>query len=269
MTDAELERLIAIAATAAVEVLRIYETPFQVDYKGPLDPVTAADRNANELICSQLAASFPGAAIVAEESAPETFADYRDHERVFFVDPVDGTNEFIQRNGEFVVMIALVEGDRAVGAVVHAPVTGLVWAGRVGSGAFQIDAEGRRSPLHVSTTSSLKQARLVASRSHRTAHLERALEAIDAREVNAQGSAGLKGARVAEGSADAYVAPRYAGKRWDVCPTDALVVAAGGRVTDARGRLLDYRGPGIAADTGLVASNGALHDVILERLATL
>ena len=105
MTDAELELLIAIAASAAVEVLRVYETPFQVDYKGPLDPVTAADRNANELICSQLTASFPDAAIVAEESAPETFANYRDHERVFFVDPVDGTNEFIQRNGEFVVMI--------------------------------------------------------------------------------------------------------------------------------------------------------------------
>lgn len=269
MTDAELELLIAIAAEAATAVLQVYETPFRVDYKGPLDPVTEADRNANDLICGRLAEHFPGTAIVAEESAPESFADFREFERVFFVDPVDGTNEFVQRNGEFVVMIGLVEGDRAVGAVVHAPVTGLVWAARVGGAAFRLDPSGARSPLLVSDTATLEQARLVASRSHRTAQLERTLDALSAREVNAQGSAGLKGARVAEGSADAYVAPKYAGKRWDVCPTDVLVRAAGGRVTDAAGRPLDYRAPGIAADAGLVASNGLLHDVILERLATL
>jgi 3'(2'), 5'-bisphosphate nucleotidase len=267
VTEDDLEVMLGIAADAAVEVMRVYETPFQVDYKGPLDPVTEADRAANELICNRLAASFPDAAIVAEESAPETFADFRDHERIFFVDPVDGTNEFVARNGEFVVMIAAVEGDRATAAVVHAPATGLVWAARVGSGAFRIDPEGRRTPLSVSDTPTLALARLVASRSHRTPRLERALDSLGAAEVNAQGSAGLKGARVAEGSADAYVAPHYAGKRWDVCPTDVLVVAAGGRVTDSRGRPLDYRGAGLASDQGLVASNGRVHDAILERLA--
>jgi 3'(2'), 5'-bisphosphate nucleotidase len=74
---------------------------------------------------------------------------------------------------------------------------------------------------------------------------------------------------VAESSADAYVAPHYAGKRWDVCPTDVLVVAAGGRVTDARGGALDYRAPGLANDQGLVASNGRVHDEILARLAAI
>lgn len=269
MTDAELELLIAIAADAAVEVMRVYETPFHVDYKGPYDPVTEADRKANDLICARLADSFPAAAIVAEESAPETFAGFRDAERIFFVDPVDGTAEFVQRNGEFVVMIAAVEGERAVAAVVHAPATGLVWAGRVGGGAFLIDREGRRAPISVSQVGSLSEARLVASRSHRTPRLERALDALGALEVNAQGSAGLKGARVAEGSADAYVAPQYAGKLWDVCPTDVLVAAAGGRVSDARGLPLDYRGATLASDQGLVATNGRLHESILERLATL
>lgn len=267
MNEAELESLIEIAAEAAVGVMRVYETPFRVDYKGPLDPVTEADRGANELICGRLAARFPGAAIVAEESAPESFADFREHERIFFVDPVDGTNEFVARNGEFVVMIAAVEGDRAVAAVVHAPATGLVWAARLGAGAFRIEAGGARTPLSVSQIASLAEARLVASRSHRTPALERALDALGVGQINAQGSAGLKGARVAEGSADAYVAPHYAGKLWDVCPTDVLVSAAGGRVTDARGRPLDYRGAGLATDRGLVASNGHVHDAILERLA--
>jgi 3'(2'), 5'-bisphosphate nucleotidase len=266
VTEDELELLVGIAAEAAVEVLRVYRTPFRVDYKGPLDPVTEADRAANELICKRLAESFPDAAIVAEESAPETFSDFRRHDRIFFVDPVDGTNEFVLKNGEFAVMIAAVEGDRAVAAVVHAPATGIVWAACVGSAAFRIDAEGRRSALSVTQTASLASARLVASRSHRTPKLERTLESIGALEVNAQGSAGLKGARVAEGSADAYVAPHYAGKRWDVAPTEALVAAAGGRVTDSRGRPLDYRAEGLSNDSGLVASNGRLHDAILERL---
>jgi 3'(2'), 5'-bisphosphate nucleotidase len=267
VTDADHAILLEVAADAADTVLRIYETPFKVDYKGPLDPVTEADRVANDLICDRLTEHFPGAAIVAEESAPESFADYRSFDRIFFVDPVDGTNEFIQKNGEFVVMIGAVEGDRAVAAVVHAPATGLVWAARVGSGAFRIDLGGTRSQLSVSRTASLAQARLVASRSHRTPRLERTLESLRAGAVNAQGSAGLKGARVAEASADAYVAPHYAGKLWDVCPTDVLVSAAGGKVTDARGHAIDYRAESIVCDRGLIASNGLLHDEILQRLA--
>jgi 3'(2'), 5'-bisphosphate nucleotidase len=269
MTEAELEILLQIAAAASVEVLRIYQTPFQVDYKGPADPVTEADRVANTLICERLADAFPDAALVAEESAPESFADFRKHDRIFFVDPVDGTNEFVQRNGEFVVMIGAVEGDRATATVVHAPATGLVWAGRIGSGAFRIETDGKRTPLSVSSTAELQKARLVASRSHRTPRLERALDALSALAVNAQGSAGLKGARVAEGSADAYVAPQYAGKSWDVCPTDVLVNAAGGRVTDVHGKPLDYRGKSLSQDSGLVASNGRIHDEILARLAGL
>src|SRR5262245_32641974 len=92
--------LIAIAAEAAQVVERIYATPFSVDYKGPSDPVTEADRLANELICERLHATYPSAAIVAEESAPDTFANFRNSECVFFVDPVDGTREFVDRNGE-------------------------------------------------------------------------------------------------------------------------------------------------------------------------
>jgi 3'(2'), 5'-bisphosphate nucleotidase len=269
MIEAELEILLQIAAAASVEVLRIYQTPFQVDYKGPADPVTEADRVANALICERLAEAFPDAAIVAEESAPESFANFREHERIFFVDPVDGTNEFVNRNGEFVVMIGAVEGDRATAAVVHAPTTGLVWAARIGGGAFRIEADGKRTPLSVSDVAELGQARLVASRSHRTPQVERALDALSALAVNAQGSAGLKGARVAEGSADAYVAPQYAGKSWDVCPTDVLVSAAGGRVSDARGKPLGYRGPSLSQESGLVATNGRMHDEILARLGAL
>jgi 3'(2'), 5'-bisphosphate nucleotidase len=267
VTPEELATIVGIAAEAAELVLGVYQRPFAVDYKAPHDPVTAADRAANALICDRLQSAFPGTPIVAEESRPETFADFRQAERVFFVDPVDGTREFIAKNGEFVVMIGVLEGERAVASVIHAPVSGSAWVGLAGYGAFELGAGGARRPLHVSDTRELARARVVSSRSDRTPALERALGGLGALEIIKQGSAGLKGARVATASADAYVAPHYAGQRWDICATDALVCAAGGRVSDAFGAEIDYRADSLLNDRGVVLTNGHLHDAILERLA--
>jgi 3'(2'), 5'-bisphosphate nucleotidase len=164
-------------------------------------------------------------------------------------------------------MIGLIEGDRAVAGVIHQPATHLVWVGLVGLGAWQIDANGVRAPIRVSSQPDLGGARVVSSRSHRTSVLERTLRMLGAREVVAQGSAGLKGARVATGEADAYVAPHYAGQRWDVCAVDALTAAAGGRVTDAYGAAIDYRAESLTNELGVIASNGLLHDSLMARLS--
>ncbi len=267
MTPEELSIVVGIAAEAAEVVSRIYAQPFHVDYKSPEDPVTDADRAANTLICERLATAFPGVPIVAEESPPETFAAFRDSRRVFFVDPVDGTREFVQRNGEFVVMIGVLEDDEATASVIHAPTSNTAWVGLVGYGAFELGSDGTRRAIRVSDTPELGQARIVSSRSHRTPQLERVLAALGALEIMKQGSAGLKGARVATAAADAYVAPHHAGQRWDICATDALVRAAGGRVTDAYGEPIDYRAPSLVNDRGVVLSNGPLHAALIERLA--
>jgi len=262
-----LRTLDRIAREAAVLILEVYATKFSVDFKAPRDPVTEADRRANELICERLSQQFPNVPIVAEESEPETFAEYRKAERVFFVDPLDGTREFVARNGEFVVMIGYVEGARATAAVIHAPESGISWLGAVGNGASRIDAQGVETPISVSTVGTLGDARIVGSRSHRNPALEQALSALGARELVALGSAGLKASVVAHAEADAYVAPHYAGKRWDACAADALITAAGGKLTDSRGELIDYRSERLDNDRGVVASNGLLHDAIIEKLA--
>jgi len=266
VNDPTLEVLIRIAAEAAAVVNEVYATPFAVEYKGPRDPVTIADRRANELICERLAQEFPGTPVVAEESDPQTFVGYREARDAFFVDPVDGTNEFIERHPEFVVMIGLVEAGVATRGVIHAPVLGTAWAGSVGQGAVRIERDGTRGPIHVTQVSSLAETTIVSSRSHRSPKLERALKALGVGSITSMGSAGLKGAQVARGAADAYVAPLYAGKRWDVCAAEALVVAAGGRVTDTWGDAIDYRAENLANDRGVIASNGCVHDAILERL---
>jgi 3'(2'), 5'-bisphosphate nucleotidase len=267
--DSFLEVLRVIAGAAGQAVLEMYgAASIPVDYKGRGDPVTAADRRSNRLIVERLNQAFPDIPVVAEESGPASFEGFHEAERVFFVDPLDGTREFIGRNGEFAVMIGLVEGRSAVAGVVQAPVTGVIWAGAVGLGAWRIDAmTGRRTAVGVSATVELTQACIVASRSHRSARLERALAALGAREVRHLGSAGLKGAQVAEGLADAYVDTGASTKRWDACAIDALVTAAGGRVSDVTGAPIDYRGPGLANERGLVVSNGLTHAAILAKLA--
>jgi len=261
-----LGTLDAIAREAAELILQVYATKFTVDFKAPRDPVTEADRQANELICDRLSKRFPNVPIVAEESEPETFAGYRKAERIFFVDPLDGTREFVARNGEFVVMIGYVDGARATASVIHAPVSGISWLGELGNGAYQVESDGSQKPISVSALSTLGEARIVGSRSHRNPALEQALASLGARELIALGSAGLKASVVAHGAADAYVAPHYAGKRWDACAADALISAAGGKLTDSRGDLFDYRSEHLDNDRGVVASNGLLHDAIIEKL---
>jgi len=262
----ELDTMLLIAREAAVIVAKVYATEFTVDYKGPADPVTAADRQANELICARLAEAFGPVPVVAEESDESAFAHWVGARRAFFVDPLDGTLEFVARNGDFVVMIGLVEDGVPIAGVVVAPATGIAWAGGPDLGAFEIDASGERRPLRVTTTSDIGSARAVISRSHPSERLTQVLHRMGVTAVTPRGSAGLKGAEVAAGRADFYVQPGRAGKRWDSCAPEAIVVGAGGRCTDATGQPIDYRGPELWNNTGFLATNGVLHERILQAL---
>ena len=109
-----------VAREAAALILGVYATPFEVDFKVGDDPVTRADREANDYICAELARAYPGMPIVAEESDPASYAGFSKSSHVWFVDPLDGTREFVARNGEFAVMIGLAEHGRAVLGVVEA-----------------------------------------------------------------------------------------------------------------------------------------------------
>ncbi len=264
-----VRQLVDIAAHAGEVVLQSYRTTYELAFKGPNDPVTSADRAANELICDALSRSFPGWPIVAEESDPRTFERFRDAESIFFVDPIDGTQEFVDRTDEFVVMIGLVTHRRAVAGVIHAPVSGKFWAGELGSGAFMIGRDASLQRLVPSRVAELSQSRILVSRADCADPVPNAVLGLGAAVLSSLGSAGLKGAMVAEGQADAYVAPKQAGRRWDACALDALVCAAGGCVTDTVGQPIDYCGASLANDRGMVVSNGALHSSILRRLAGL
>jgi 3'(2'), 5'-bisphosphate nucleotidase len=262
----ELEAMLSIAREASAVVARVYATDFTVDYKGPADPVTRADREANALICARLGEVFGPVPVVAEESDESDFDGWSGAPRVFFVDPLDGTLEFVAKNGDFVVMIGLAEAGRAVAGVVMAPAHGTAWIGGEGVGAFEIAPAGERRSIRVSDADDLASASMVVSRSHQSDRLKRAAETFGITRVSAVGSAGLKAAHVASGRADVYVQPGRAGARWDTCAPEAIVAAAGGTFTDALGRPISYGGPELANKDGFLATNGRLHERVVERL---
>ena len=264
----ELDVAVDLARAAAEAVMRVYAAgPVKVEFKGPDDPVTRADRESNALLVDGLTRAFPGVPIVAEESPASDYAGWQAADACWFVDPLDGTREFVDRNGEFAVMVGLAIDGRAVLGVVDECAHGRRFAAAEGVGAFEIDAAGAWSPMHVSANADVAKARIVSSRSRPSPLLAEVLARAGAPGSRAIGSCGVKGARVATGEADAYVHIEQAGYRWDACATEALVVCAGGRMTDAKGARIDYRASSLANSNGLFASNGtALHDVILEAL---
>lgn len=266
----ELSRvLLDIAREAAREILEVYERPFEVDYKGPKDPITEADRRANALICARLAALYPDVPIVAEESPEGAWRHFRASERVFFVDPLDGTREFVARTDAFVVMIGLLEGDRPTHGVLHAPVGGKSWVGERGRGAWEISPSGEARSLRMDPKDSPATATVASSRSHPDSLLERAIQKLEPEGVKAIYSAGLKAAALSSGEADIYLAPESAGHRWDSCAPEAIVAAAGGRYTDALGRDLDYRAARLENDGGIVAAAEPLHSRVIDSIAPL
>ncbi len=212
--------------------MAIYEAvdPAAPRTKGDGSPVTVADEQAEKLILEGLARIAPDIPVVAEESvAAGRFPPASD--RFFLVDPLDGTKEFLDRNGDFTVNIALIEQGRPILGIVHLPATGVTFAGEVGKGASR---DG--TAIHVGTPDG--PLKVLASRSHMSDETKVWLEQFDVGELVSAGSS-LKFCRVAEGAADLY--PRLGRTmEWDTAAADAVLRAAGGRVCTLDGADLVY-----------------------------
>lgn len=266
-----LQKLLDAAAIAAKVVMRIYaEADVGVELKGPNDPVTRADKEANSLLLEILQRDFPGVPIVAEESDPKSYEGFGDSPAALFVDPVDGTREFIARNGEFAVMLGYAEGGVATVGVVDCCAFGEVYAAAEGSGAFVMErgADGRlgpRSPIHVSTLEDFSECRCAVSRFHRSKTVDAKLATLGLKELVPLGGAGIKSVRVASGAVEVYAHPSNGPvKLWDACAPDAIVRGAGGTFTDGTGRPFDYRGDW-AQGQGMLAANPVLHAEAVRR----
>jgi 3'(2'), 5'-bisphosphate nucleotidase len=253
--DTELETARRIARQAADILLAIYATNFAVqDKSGGMGPVTEADERANAFIVGELRKAFPGDAVVAEES--DNSGDGRRAERCWYVDPMDGTQEFVNRNGEFAIHVGLAVAGQATVGVVYRPVGDKLYSGVVGQGAF-LEEEGERRALRVSDVAEPSALRLVVSRSHRSKLTDAVVQRLGITRQRESGSVGLKCGLLAEAAADVYIHTSNKSYRWDNCAPEAVLRAAGGILTDLGGTPYAYDGAELQNHRGLLACNAA------------
>ncbi len=265
----ELDVACRLARQTSALVLRYFGTGVRVDRKPGDEPVTEADHAASAMIVAGLHSAFPDDGILSEELPDDGARFHKD--RTWMVDPIDGTSDFIAGDDGFAVMIGLAVAGRPALGVVCQPTSGNLWAGCGGPGgpAWKEAADGARTALRTSALAEPPGIRLVASKSHRTRDVDDFRRALGISDETNVGGVGLKIGLVAEASRDLYVYPGDRTKIWDTCAPEAILLAAGGRLTDTFGEVLRYTDPDLHNRRGLVASNGTLHDLVLATLAEL
>lgn len=232
-----LNRVEAIAREAGAAIIGVYIRDFSVIEKGDKSPLTEADVAAHAIITRRLAQLLPALPILSEEAVGD-FSGADSSGRYWLVDPLDGTKEFIKRNDEFTVNIALIEKGRSILGVVYAPVLDVAYVAAEGLGAFKVGADGMRISIRVAEHAEGATWRVVGSRSHAGDSLREVLQLLGAHEMLSMGSS-LKFCMVAEGSADVY--PRLGPTSlWDTAAAQCIVEQAGGRVVKLTGESLDY-----------------------------
>ncbi len=266
----ELRVAVDLARSAGAAILEQYKGPLDVEQKNLDDdsePVTQADRIANELIVTGLQWAFPNDGILAEESVDTTRRLGKS--RVWLVDPLDGTNGFIAGNGDFAVQIGLAVEGEVIVAVVYQPLTGVLYRAVRGGGTWIERPLLEPERVHVSDLRKLSDMRLAASRSHRSPRMNKVVQRFGFREEVQRGSVGIKIGLLIEQQCDVYIHLSPRTKQWDTCAPQLILTEAGGRMTDLFGEPLNYNVPDVQNRNGLVASNGAAHDRIIEMLAPL
>ena len=240
-TSAELAAMLSavlnVADAAGRQIMQIYEGGFNVTLKPDRSPLTEADLAAQRVIAAGLRTLRPDIPLLAEESDAQTFAQRRAWCTLWLVDPLDGTREFVKRNGEFTVNIALIHNSEPMLGVVYAPARAVLYGAARGCGAFRRSGTAPRTPIRVQQTAS-HPLRVLGSRSHGDEVMDRALRRLGEQQRISIGSA-LKFGLVADGSGDLYVR-RGATSEWDTAAGHAVVDEAGGCVVDLAGQPLRY-----------------------------
>ena len=232
-----LQALSQLMWDASDAILAIYESSdFGIAAKDDHSPVTQADLAAHQVLVAGLSALTPDIPIVSEED-PESLKIPQTHSRYWLIDPLDGTKEFIQRNGEFTCNLALIDSNRTIYGWVSVPVLGLLYHGGQGRGAQRLDRDG--SSTDIRCAKQVASTRVVASMSHLNPETEAFIAAIETPVTLIQAGSSLKFLRIAEGAADLY--PRLAPTcEWDTAAAHAVLEGAGGAITQTDGSPLCY-----------------------------
>jgi 3'(2'), 5'-bisphosphate nucleotidase len=261
--ERELEITKTIAREAGRILMDIYSGDHSVEWKGYDDPVTAADHAANKFIVAELRRHFPDDGILSEEATDDQIRLGKS--RVWLVDPMDGTKQFIEHLDEFAVMIGLAVNGKPELGVVFNPATNKMYYATTSIGAF-LEEPLTTKRLHVATLTDAAKMVAAMSRSHSSPKVDFIKQRLGITQQIQSGSVGLKVGLLAEGRAHVYIHLGAKTNQWDTCAPQAIIEAAGGKMTDREGKPLHYNIAEIRNLSGVVASNGVLHERVIEEI---
>ena len=259
-----LKKVIDTAYQAGEAALSFYNKDYEVRDKGGDSPLTQADLESNRIILEGL--SEYGYGILSEEK--EDDLERLNQKRVWIVDPLDGTKDFIHQTGEFAVMIGLVEkkenGYRPILGVVYLPAVDTFYYALEGKGAFKKAGNREEKKIQVSSPEEFNQFRLVGSRFHSSELEEKLFQKLGFREKVPCGSVGVKACTIAEGKAELNINPSDKTWEWDICAPEIILQEAGGILTDLEGKQFSYNKKDPRNQKGYVASNGIKQGEIIR-----
>lgn len=251
-----------LAIQAAIEagkiVMEIYNKEFSSKIKNDNEPLTEADLKSNQII--QKILSDSGHLILSEES--EDNKKRLDAKKVWIIDPLDGTSDFIKKTGEFTIMISLVEDHVPILGIIYWPTESILYIAQKNKGAFK-SKNKIWSKLSVSNVSNLKKCRAVGSRYHISEIEKNLIKILNISQFTSKGSS-LKVADISSGNAELYFTTTNKIKQWDTCASYCLISEAGGKMTDMLGNNLKYNIERLNHENGLLVSNGLIHDHIIN-----
>ncbi|MCP4632568.1 MAG: 3'(2'),5'-bisphosphate nucleotidase CysQ [candidate division Zixibacteria bacterium] len=264
--EGRLKETLNFIKKAGEIALGFYGKDVEINYKGANDPVTAADMAVSDFLEEEIPKYFPDDGILSEESFKQSDVPaLRKKKYVWIIDPLDGTKEFIARNGEFAIMIGLCENGKPVMGVVYQVAKNWIFYGSKSNGAFWVE-DGKTKPLTVDKKFDKDDLTITVSRSHRPKVIDNIMNSLNIKNQFITGSVGLKISVVATGRADFYYHPSGYAKEWDSCAPQAILEAAGGVMTDIFGNPLGYLKDDVKQKEGFLAASPEVHKYIIDNV---
>ncbi len=259
----ELDIAIKAAREAGNAVLRIYQGDFKVSQKNDDSPITEADLKSNEIIKEIL--SQTEHVILSEEDKDDQSRLSKD--TVWIVDPLDGTSDFVDKTGEFTVMIALIKNKKPILGVISWPTEKTFFVAQKGSGAFRY-SNGEWRKISVTISTELSKCRVVGSRHHLSDKEKLFIKKLGIENFTSIGSS-LKVGKISSGEAEAYITTTNKMKEWDSAASYCIILEAGGKMTDMLGNDITYNNKQVYHKNGILVTNGLIHEKIVEEFRKL
>ena len=258
----ELGKIIDGVVRAGEKVLEVYETDFSTEKKDDDSPITQADIESNKILKEVLGQT--GITILSEEDVDDK--KRLSEEKIWVIDPLDGTTDFVNRTGEFTIMVGLVEKHKSILGLIYWPIKKKMYLAESGKGAFRHDEEWEK--IETTMMSEMQNCQALVSRHHLSEKEKRLLDEMEIAVVTSIGSS-LKVTEIASGDAEIYLTTTSKMKQWDTCASNCIISEAGGKMTDMSGNDLVYNTEIVNHENGILVTNGLIHQDALDAISRL